>query len=57
MIAMRVEDARKKKKNKKRNRYIYRSLILAVLLVAVIYALVMNVNKGYPERHVPHISE
>src|SRR5699024_555414 len=42
---MRVEDARKKKKNKKRNRYIYRSLILAVLLVAVIYALVMNVNK------------
>ncbi|MFD2762268.1 thiol-disulfide oxidoreductase ResA [Lentibacillus juripiscarius] len=42
---MDVEKAKASKKNKKRNRLIFRSIILAVLLVAVIYALISNFNK------------
>lgn len=45
VIAMRTEKARKDKKTKMRNRYIFRSAILAVLLLAVVYALVSNYNK------------
>ncbi|GGB33803.1 thiol-disulfide oxidoreductase ResA [Virgibacillus dakarensis] len=33
------------KKKKKRNRLIFRSIILAILLVAVVYALVSNLSK------------
>ncbi|TMN20713.1 thiol-disulfide oxidoreductase ResA [Lentibacillus cibarius] len=42
---MSVEKAKAAKKNKKRNRLIFRTIILALLLVAVIYALVSNFNK------------
>jgi len=35
---------REKKKNKMRNRYIYRASILAVLVAAVVYALVTNLT-------------
>lgn len=42
---MSVERARVKKKNKKRNRFIFRSVILLILLAAVIYALVSNIQK------------
>ncbi|MBP1969645.1 peroxiredoxin [Virgibacillus natechei] len=39
---MSLDQIKKKKKNKKRNRLIFRSAILAVLLVAVVFALVSN---------------
>lgn len=42
---MGVEEARKNKKAKMRNRYIFRTAVLAVLLVAVVFALVTNLNK------------
>lgn len=45
VIAMRVEEARKNKKTKMRNRYIFRTIVLAILLVAVVFALVNNINK------------
>ncbi len=40
-----IEEARKKKKGKMRNRFIFRTIVLAILLVAVIFALVTNLNK------------
>lgn len=42
---MSTEQIKKNKKRKKRNRLIFRSSILAVLLVAVVYALVSNITK------------
>src|SRR5690625_2502618 len=42
---MTLEEAKKNKRGKKKKRYIFRSIILAVLLVAVIYALVINLNQ------------
>lgn len=42
---MSLDDIREKKKNKMRKRYIFRSITLAVLLGAVIFALVTNMNK------------
>ncbi|UJL44748.1 thiol-disulfide oxidoreductase ResA [Virgibacillus sp. NKC19-16] len=39
---MSLNQIKKKKKGKKRNRLIFRSAVLAVLLVAVVYALVSN---------------
>ncbi|HAM81216.1 thiol-disulfide oxidoreductase ResA [Ornithinibacillus bavariensis] len=42
---MRIEQARENKVKKKRNRFIYRSAILVLLVIAVAYALVANLNK------------
>lgn len=42
---MRLQEARKQKKSKIRNRLIFRSVILAVLLAAVVFALISNFNK------------
>lgn len=42
---MTVEEARKKKHKKMKKRFIFRTIVLAVLLVAVVYALVTNLNK------------
>ncbi|TQS74447.1 thiol-disulfide oxidoreductase ResA [Ornithinibacillus gellani] len=42
---MSLDQVRKDKKNKKRNRFIFRTIILAVLLAAVIFALVSNFQK------------
>ncbi|HLR71224.1 MAG TPA: thiol-disulfide oxidoreductase ResA [Pseudogracilibacillus sp.] len=42
---MSIEEARKKKKGKKKKRFIFRSIILAVLLSAIVFALVTNLNK------------
>src|SRR5690625_5248210 len=42
---MSLNEQRKKKHPKKRNRFIFRTIVLAVLLVAVVFALVSNLNK------------
>ena len=42
---MSVEEARKKKEKKMRKRYIFRSAVLGVLILAVVYALFSNYNK------------
>ncbi|MBP1949522.1 thiol-disulfide oxidoreductase ResA [Virgibacillus litoralis] len=42
---MSTEKIKANKKRKKQNRLIFRTVVLAVLLVAVIYALVSNLNK------------
>ncbi|WP_405101354.1 thiol-disulfide oxidoreductase ResA [Oceanobacillus sp. FSL H7-0719] len=42
---MSIEKAKQAKKNKKRNRLIYRGAILAVLVGAIIFALVSNLQK------------
>ena len=42
---MSVEEARNKKKKKMQNRFIFRTIVLAILIVAIIYALVTNLNK------------
>src|SRR5690625_42780 len=42
---MTVEERRKKQQQKKRNRHIFRTIVLAVLLVAVVFALVSNFTK------------
>jgi len=42
---MTLEEAKKNKRGKKKKRYLFRSIILAVLLVAVIFALVTNLNQ------------
>ncbi|MFS0672709.1 thiol-disulfide oxidoreductase ResA [Ornithinibacillus sp. 179-J 7C1 HS] len=41
---MKIEQAKLNKKNKRRNRLIFRSVILALLLLAVVYALVTNIT-------------
>lgn len=41
---MKIELAKLNKKNKRRNRLIFRSVILALLLLAVVYALVTNIT-------------
>src|SRR5690625_3264428 len=45
VITMSVEEARNKKKKKMQNRFIFRTIVLAILIVAIIYALVTNLNK------------
>src|SRR5690625_2664794 len=45
VISMTVDDRRKKKQTQKRNRFVFRTIVLAVLLVAVVFALVSNLNK------------
>lgn len=42
---MRLEQARASKSNKKKRRFIFRSVILTILLAAVIFALISNFNK------------
>ncbi|MFD1039489.1 thiol-disulfide oxidoreductase ResA [Virgibacillus byunsanensis] len=42
---MDLDQIKQKKKNKKRNRLIFRTIVLAILLVAVAYALVTNFTK------------
>ena len=42
---MSVDEARKKKKNKMRKRYILRSAVLALLIGLTVYALYSNHNK------------
>ena len=42
---MSLDDARKKKQGKMKKRYIFRSIVLAVLLAAVVFALVTNLNQ------------
>lgn len=44
---MRLEKARKKKKNRIRNRYIFRTTVLAVLIAAIGFALVTNAKKDH----------
>lgn len=45
VIHMSLEQIRKNKKGKKRNRLIFRTTIIALLLIAVVYALVSNLQK------------
>ena len=45
MARVRIDEARKKKKNKKLNRLIFRTIVLGILVVAVVFALITNVNK------------
>lgn len=40
-----VEAARKQKKGKMRNRFIFRTLVLALLIAALLFAVVTNMNK------------
>jgi len=40
-----LDEARKNKRGKKKKRFIFRSIVLAVLLAAVIFALVTNLNQ------------
>ena len=42
---MRIEEARKKKKHKKQSRFIFRTIILAILVAAVVFALITNAQK------------
>lgn len=42
---MKLDHIRKKKKNRMRRRLIFRSIILAILIVAVVFALVSNLKK------------
>ncbi len=42
---MTVEERRKKQQRKKKSRHIFRTIVLAVLLVAVVFALVTNFTK------------
>lgn len=42
---MTLEDARNKKQSKMKKRYIFRAVVLAVLLLAIVYAVIMNVNQ------------
>src|SRR5690625_1365878 len=42
---MSLKEIRKKKQGKMRRRHIFRTIVLAILLVAVIFALVTNLNK------------
>ncbi|WP_047980010.1 thiol-disulfide oxidoreductase ResA [Ornithinibacillus contaminans] len=42
---MRVEQAKVTKSKKKKNRLIFRSIILSLLILAVVYALVVNLSK------------
>jgi peroxiredoxin len=49
---VRIEQAIENKGKKKRNRFIYRSVILALLVIAVVYALVTNFNKDKTIYHV-----
>lgn len=42
---MALEEARKKKRNKMKRRFFYRTFILAILLGALIFALVANFNQ------------
>lgn len=42
---MSLEEARKKKAGKRKKRYIFRFIVLAVLLAAVVFALVTNLNQ------------
>lgn len=41
---MSVEKAKANKRNKRKNRLIFRSVILAILLIAIVYALVTNIT-------------
>lgn len=45
MICLSRDQAKKTKKNKKRNRFIFRISILAILVIALIFALVSNLQK------------
>lgn len=45
MKEMSLEKARKNKQGKKQRRYIFRFTVLAILVGAIVYALVMNFNK------------
>lgn len=42
---MGIETARKDKQHKMRNRFIFRTIVLAILIAAVIFAVVTNFNK------------
>lgn len=44
MVNVSIEQAKIEKKNKKRNRLIFRSVILVLLLIAVVYALATNLS-------------
>src|SRR5699024_371314 len=44
VMIMGLDKVRKKKKNKMRNRYIYRASILLVLVAAIIYTLMTNLT-------------
>lgn len=43
---MSVDNARNNKRGKKKQRYIFRFAVLAVLVGAIVYALILNFNKG-----------
>lgn len=45
VIKMVLEDARKNKRNKMKKRFIFRTVVLAILVGAVVFALVTNLNK------------
>lgn len=42
---MRLEKVRKQKKTRMRNRFIFRSTVLAILIVAIVFALVSNAKE------------
>lgn len=45
VVSMSIDEARKNKQGKMKKRYIFRTLVLAVLLAAVVFALVLNFNQ------------
>lgn len=45
VIGMNLDNVRKKKKGKMKKRLLFRTVILSILVVAIIYALVSNINK------------
>ena len=40
-----LDEARKNKQNKMKKRFIFRTIVLAILLAAVVFALVTNLNQ------------
>lgn len=45
VVCMSLEEAKKRKKNKRKKRLIFRTAILGVMIAAVVFALISNFNK------------
>src|SRR5699024_4133180 len=45
VVCMRLEEVKKKKKNKRKKRLIFRTAIIWVMIAAVVFALICNVNE------------
>src|SRR5690625_8028887 len=45
VVCMSLEEVKKRKKNKRKKRLIFRTAILGVMIAAVVFALISNFNK------------